>query len=61
MIIDGGKKMKKLIYLILLGLPVVAGCAGPPEMNGSSSEEYRQNRPNVFYQGTGISDPDSEL
>lgn len=53
--------MKNLIYMILLGLLVLAGCAGLTEMDTSSNEEYRQNRPNVLYQGTGIADPNSEL
>lgn len=53
--------MKKLMYLILLIFSVVAGCAKLTDMNASSSGGYRQNGPSVLYEGTGITDPNSEL
>jgi hypothetical protein len=51
--------MRKYIYLILIGFLCLTGCVGVNGVNtrASESEDYRQNRPSLGYEGTGLTDP----
>jgi hypothetical protein len=55
--------MRKPFYLILIAfLLCLTGCPGVNGVNTQEeSGEYRQGRPSVLYEGTGITDPNSEL
>lgn len=53
--------MGRLIYLLLIGLVALTGCAGVNSGNQQTGGDMSNNRPNVLYEGTGIADPNSEL